>query len=292
VKENTLITIIVGNFECIRKENRMEVGIIGFGWLGSAIYENCVAHNISIKVGVRSNANFTKLKADKRATFLLEGEDFLEIPHTVGAKLTHLILCFPPPKTVDSGEYAAQLEALCRNLSPDCKIIFTSSTSVYPDDARNATEEYEFSEERIKSHPILLAENRLIESFGKNFTIFRLGGLVGGARQPANYLAGKNLQHPNSVVNLVGKDDVVAAVSYWLNFGLLSNLYNLVCPLPVTRAIYYSQAIERLKLEQPIIFSEDMALSKSIDGSKIEMENDFKYINQSALDLIKTIPVI
>ncbi len=270
----------------------MKVGIIGFGWLGAAIYENCVAHKISIQVGVRSNATFTKLKADKRDTFLLKGDGFLEMPHAVGAKLTHLILCFPPPKTADFTDYASQLAALCHNLSPDCKILFTSSTSVYPDDARNATEEYELSEERIKSHPILLAENRLIESFGKNITIFRLGGLVGGARQPANYLAGKNLQHPNSVVNLVGKEDVVEAVSYWLNFGLLSNLYNIVCPLPVTRANYYSQATERLKLELPIISLDDLALSKSIDGSKIEKENNFKYVNQSALDLIKTLPII
>jgi nucleoside-diphosphate-sugar epimerase len=257
------------------------IGIVGYGWLGKAIVDEFFAKKLPITVGIRSLKNESVLKS-KTIPFFHTDEN--KIPLEIALQLTHLIICIPPPQSENPNQYGKVLHELVAFIPNTCKVLFTSSTSVYPDLALEMDEDYKFDEDWIITNRICIAENTLLNKFEKQLTILRLGGLVGKNRNLAKYISGKILSYPTSVINLIEQKDVVNAIFYWYDYGFSSFIYNLVCPTQTKRADYYLTSCKDQNLPLPIIDLNDLTVSKSIIGTKISSENKFRYVYLSALD--------
>ena len=77
------------------------------------------------------------------------------------------------------------------------KIIFTSSTSVYPQLDIVFDETYDLNQLPGKNS-IIEAENVLRAHFSDRLTILRLGGLIGHDRHPIRFLTGRTIAKSGS----------------------------------------------------------------------------------------------
>lgn len=149
-------------------------------------------------------------------------------------------------------------------------LIYTSSTSVYGDLQGLVTEEMlpTPSEESGKN---LLKIEEWVKSF-PNWTILRLGGLVGENRHPGNYLAGKiGIKNPEAPVNLIHHGDVIRAVGEILSLEKKNDIYNLVSDEHRSRKEFYQEFAKKNNLSQPEFEAETKA-NKLVSNEKIKSQ--------------------
>lgn len=247
----------------------MKVLIIGCGWLGLPLAERMIQEGHQV---FGSSTNVTKLhtlEIKGITPFLYNGDEFAHLPEWSN-EIDCAILNFPPSKTQN---YPKQIEKLLEQLPPTCKIIFTSSTSVYQDvegevDERGAVE---------KNHPVYEAEEK-IKNSNKKFTILRLAGLIGGERHPVKYMSGKTYEDGNTLVNLVQRDDVIQAIISVINHEKWQKVFNICYPEHPKRVDYYCQKATDFNILKPNFILSDKT-GKKINGNTIQIELNFSYAN-------------
>ena len=153
------------------------------------------------------------------------------------------VITIPPSGiTGYAGKVAALIEAIDAAARP---VVFCSSTSVYPDEARTMVEsdvlpgeapaagEADAAPHGTPRGELLAAEGACARHPGH--VILRLGGLYGAGRHPVTFLSGRTgVPRPLAVVNMVHLDDVVAAVVAILDRGVAGEVFN-VCPIGIRR---------------------------------------------------------
>lgn len=245
----------------------MKVLIIGCGWLGLPLAERMIQEGHQV-FGTSTTEDKLQNLAQKGITpVLYKGTEGEKLPNW-STEIECAVINFPPSKSLD---YPKQVENLLKQLPTTCKIIFTSSTSVYEDvegtvDERGAVK---------KDHPVYQAEEKIRIS-GNPFVILRLAGLLGGERHPVKYMSGKTYPDGNSVVNLVQREDVIQAILLILNKNVWQNVYTICHPDHPTRVDYYCQKAIDFNLLKPNFILSDKG-GKRIDGNKIQLELGFCY---------------
>ena len=103
-------------------------------------------------------------------------------------------------------------------------------------------------------------------------TIVRFGGLIGGSRQPAKYLAGrKNLADGNAPVNLIHRDDCINILIEIVKQEAFGKVFNAVNPSHSKKAEYYFQKTKELGLEPPTFADTDSnEIFKKVDSENLK----------------------
>ena len=164
---------------------------------------------------------------------------------------TDALLVTLPPKRSEAGtreRYPAQIQAALEHVSPNTHVVFTSSTSVYPELNRTVTETDAGGDVSESGQAILEAEAFLS---ARNATILRLAGLYGYDRQPGRRLAGREVSGGDAPVNLVHRDDVVAVLVRVLEHNLRSLTLNVCADRHPTRREVYIRQAERYGFPPP-----------------------------------------
>ncbi|HLO44524.1 MAG TPA: hypothetical protein VK175_09335 [Leadbetterella sp.] len=212
------------------------ISILGCGWLGFPLAEELLKHHYKVKGSTTSPEKFDILQKKGiqpcriRLNPAFEGE-------TVFLDSEVLIINIPPKaKTLGEEYHLQQIKNLldeCRKPSSLKKIIFVSSTSVYPNIEKEMIESDADSE-----HFLVKAEN-LISDFceihNKAFVIIRFGGLMGYERNPCKYFTEKTAGD-GSRVNYIHRDDAVGAIMSLLHAKISNETINIVCPEHPSRA--------------------------------------------------------
>lgn len=193
------------------------IGIMGGGWLGLAVAEKAMERNHSIKVSTTHKEKSTLLKKKGFDAAVVEVSEFDingEIDFFNDVKL--LIISIPPGlrKNPDRN-YIAVIEQIINKieLTGIEKVIFTSSTSVYGNQAEIITEESELLGTTDAARQIIAVEKKLLEHKQFESCILRLGGLVGPNRHPIFTLSGKkNIPNPLSPINFIHQQDAVSII--------------------------------------------------------------------------------
>ncbi len=120
------------------------ISVLGCGWLGLPLAETLLKAGYQVKGSTRTKSDLTKLEEKGITSFLLELN-----PEIRGDGLDSffdsniLIIDFPPERRHDIVTYH-ELQAVSLidriKASPIDRVIFVSSTSVYPDLNREVTE--------------------------------------------------------------------------------------------------------------------------------------------------------
>ena len=260
------------------------VAIVGLGWLGMPLAVALTARGWQVTGskttpdGVEAARMCGIESCQLQLTPELECDaDELEALLSVDA----LVITLPASRTAQGGEnYLRAVQnlvdsALAFNVP---RIIFTSSTSVYGNDAGVMKEQSPLRPVTVAGQTLVELENWLHDLPGTSVDILRLSGLVGPKRHPGRFLAGKtDLPDGEQGVNLVHLDDVVAAIILLLQTPKGGHIYNLSAPAHPARQQFYPAVARQLGLTPPGFLPGDGKQGKLIDGNKICDELGFEY---------------
>ena len=242
-----------------------KIGIVGAGWLGLPLAEHFMLKGYKVFATTTNQEKKAKLTELGIQSALYSGD--ISAPSWFN-ELDWCVINFPPRKSTD---YSKQVNDLLHHLSSSCKLIFTSSTGVYPQESGVITEESEVD----KHHVVSLAE-KVIQHANRQWYILRLAGLVGPDRNPVHFLSGREVSNGQHPVNLVDQQDCIQAISTLVESNLSSQVFNVAYPNHPSKEAYYTQKAEILGLVPPVFSYGDLP-GKTIDGSKITRLTSFNY---------------
>ena len=234
--------------------------ILGAGWLGLEL-ANQLKNKYEIVVSARNNEKLLEYKNLGFNSYILNEEDFSSLD-----KLLHtdyLFINYPPSKF---DNYLSFLEKIYSHekIKTIEKIVFISSTSIYPNN------EGVFSESsiiKIPSNKIVFDAENLV--LNKTHIIFRVSALLGESRIAGKRLANKIVYFPNTKINFVHRNDVIGATIFAIKNNL-SGIFNLASKQYPTKEELYSFNAQKYSFEKPIFIDNAESIERIVDGSKIE----------------------
>jgi nucleoside-diphosphate-sugar epimerase len=240
------------------------ISILGCGWLGFPLAEYLIDKGWFVKGSTTSDEKLSQLKAAGIQPFLIDMSqpDSLDINFL---KSDYLLVNIPPSKLFREVEtYLPLIKAI--EESELTKVIFISSTSVYPSHNQIANEDdTEIIEDGQNA---LLDIERAFQKADFDTTIIRFGGLVGGVRYPGRFFtAEKVIKGANQPVNLIHLEDCIQIIERVLLKKCFGEVFNGVADTHPTRKEFYSLAV-KLKGAADLCFNEEEIAYKIISNKK------------------------
>ena len=246
------------------------ITILGTGWLGFelAIF---LKQNFKIKVSSRTVEKIKMYEDEGLASYILNENNLDSLEQLLDTN--YLFINFPPSKFEDYLLFLSKIynHKSIKNIE---KIIFISSTSIYPNIQGLFNEEYKIKESSSKL--VFEAENLVKE---KSDVIFRVAGLVGGSRYFGKRSANKVVEYPKTPINFVHRNDVIEATKFVIENNI-NGIFNLCSSKHPTKEEIYNFNSKKYDFEKPIFLDNKEFLNRLIDGSKIEkLGFSYKYNN-------------
>ena len=160
------------------------------------------------------------------------------------------------------------------------KVIFISSTSVYPRINKVMTEENEV----VKNHPLVAIENLFRKNTFFETTIIRFAGLFGGERQPANWFKnGRKIPQPKGFVNMIHQEDCINIIHEIINQNCWNQVFNACSNHHPTRREFYTIAKLSKGFEVPEFKENEVYEWKIISSKKVQEVLNYKFIHDDLL---------
>lgn len=253
------------------------IAIAGLGWLGQPLGYRLASLGYIVKGSVTTVEKATLLQQSGFDAYPVEISEN-GIAGEIKALLNNvdsLIIMIPPGLRKNTGaDYVLKMAHLIAALNDSdvSKIILVSSTSVYDDLQGNVTEIDDPKPETIAGKQLRQVEELFMNSEGFKTTIVRFGGLLGGSRNPAKYLAGrKDLADGDAPVNLIHREDCINILIEILKKDAFGKVFNAVNPNHPKKADYYIQKTKELGLEPPTFAATDSnEIFKQVDSENLK----------------------
>lgn len=232
------------------------IAIAGMGWLGLPLARKLKTFGFKVKGSVT--------KPEKASTLQKSGFDVYPMTLTEAGvqgslkgflkEVTDLVVMIPPGLRRNTGsDYVLKMSHFLTEVErysvQNC--LFISSTSVYGD-AQGRVTEKDLPRPENEAGRQLFQVEQLFFTSSCNSSILRFGGLFGGNRQPARYLAGReNLSGANAPVNLIHRQDCMGIISEILRQQAFGHIFNGVHPDHPKKADYYTRKALDLGLQPP-----------------------------------------
>lgn len=251
------------------------VSIIGLGWLGLPLAISLKEKGFEVKGSTTSQEKTNELNSKGISTFMLklsphpEGRAFLNLFES-----DILFVNIPPrSRTMPESFHPEQIKFI-KSMAVQAgveKIIFISSTSVYPDLNRELDEDFLLTKENTGNTSLFQAENILLHDSNYDLTIIRFGGLLGVDRIPGKYFSGKTNVVGDSPVNYIHRDDAVGISSWVIENNLWNEIFNGVAPNHPNRKLVYEKNAKDLGFAPPMDYAPvGKSQWKQISSQKIQ----------------------
>ena len=261
-----------------------DVSILGCGWLGRALGQHLVEHDVRVRGSTTTPEKVEALQQDGIEPYLLTLD-----PGLSGDDVTSfftspvLVLNVPPPRGHDDvrSRHLRQIDAVRSAAATGAVrwVLFASSTSVYPNVEQRVTEadvppgepDALSGPRRSTGRVLLEAEARLMDDSAFDTTIVRFGGLYGDDRHPGRFLAGRSdVGRPKAPVNLIHQDDCVSLLRTLIEQDCRDDVFNACADAHPTRREVYTRAAKVLGLESPSFDDTDATTGKIVDNQKVK----------------------
>jgi len=264
------------------------IAILGCGWLGLPLAAKLASAGYAVNGSTRSEEKLRSIQLLGIEPFKISVDEHIEGEELAAFfDVDLLIINFPPgrrhpdvetrhPKQVRSIVEAAQAQKVPR-------IIFTSSTGVYGNEAQYAIESTPLAPVRASGKALVRAEQYLQSIENVEVTILRLAGLFGGSRNPARFMAGKeNLTNGAAPVNLVHLDDVLACIEQVIEQEAFGQVFNVCADAHPSRKAFYTKQAQLQGLKPATFIDEADSQNKIVVNDKIKqaLGVDFEKSNQ------------
>lgn len=255
------------------------ITIIGTGWLGLPLAQtlSTKAHNVYAS---RTTLSGVDELTDKRLHAFrcdLTQRDHSLSQHLIQQHSDIVIGCFPPGLRKGKGQdYPMQWQYLVEQakLANVKKIIMVSSTSVYPNVAKEMLEQdaslllAQQNEAFSDGARIMLQAEQYVIDSDLNYVIVRCSGLIGPNRHPSRFAARLPQVSRLAPANMLHLEDAVGVVTFAAE-KLSNQIVNATTPQTVSKAEFYQAALNAAQLNSPLPPIVDIA-DKRIMSKKIE----------------------
>lgn len=268
-----------------------DVSILGCGWLGRALGQHLVEHDVRVRGSTTTPEKVEALQRDGIEPYLLTLD-----PGLSGDDVTSffaspvLMLNVPPPRGRDDirSWHLRQIDAV-RSAAAEGAVrwvLFASSTSVYPNVEQRVREadvppgepDALSGPRRSTGRVLLEAEARLMDDPAFDTTIVRFGGLYGDDRHPGRFLAGRSdVGRPEAPVNLIHQDDCVSLLRTLIEQDCRDDVYNACADAHPTRREVYTRSAKVLGLEPPSFDDTDATMGKIVDNQKVKDQCGYQF---------------
>ncbi len=248
--------------------------ILGCGWLGISLAEFLIQKNAVIKGSTRSEEKLKVLKESGIQSFIVDVEK--EIVDSDFFNCDVLLIMITSKDINAYQNLVNQIEK-----SRLKKVIFISSTSVYPRNNKTYTEK----DETIDDALLVWVEELFRSNPNFKTTIIRFAGLYGGKRQPGNWFAKKEIPQPNGFVNMIHRDDCIKIISKIIEEDVFEETFNACADHHPTRKEFYIKARKKLGKSEPIFKTESKLIFKKISPTKLINRLNYQFIHNDLLDL-------
>jgi len=255
------------------------LGVIGCGWLGMAVAKDFIKKGWRVKGTVRKEENKSVLEAHNIQAFkYILGKQDADFSSFLN-NLDLLLIAVPPGLRKGSAhEYLKNLELLKRQLKEDlpagCRVLFISSTGVYPSQGGPYSEHSSWEAHSEKADALLAAE-KIISQLAQESCVIRFSGLIGPGRDPLRSLIQRDhIAGGHLAANLIDQKDGLRLLWLLSQIEQLPRLLNAVYPQKIKKADFYSQKALALGMSPPNFTQGNLALARHIVS---EIELPFKY---------------
>ena len=267
----------------------MIISILGCGWLGLPLGEHLRDNGHTIKGSTTTSEKLQILKGKNIQPYHISLDPTLNAnadPDFWDSDL--LVLNIPPGRSRENVEtfHDRQIQAVIKEIerSPITKVIFVSSTSVYPEKPGLVAEVDALEGQAVRSsgNALLKAEKRLLASTDFDTTVLRFGGLYGYERHPIKHLAGRTeLSKGNASVNLIHQDDCIGIITKIIENNISNEIFNAVSDGHPPKNMYYPAIAREHGYEPPTYQDDDRDDYKIVSNTKLKQQLNytFKYPN-------------
>lgn len=267
------------------------ISILGCGWLGMPLAQKLIGDGYRVKGSTTRAEKLDNLKAAGIEPFRIVLGESPEGDLKPFLDSDILIVDLPPGRGDDVVEqHVGQISQLIDALidSPVSRVLFVSSTSVYPALNREVTEE-DASDPDAADSPVgqalLYVEEMLRSEQAFRSTIVRFSGLIGYDRNPARYLLRMSeLADPEQPMNLIHRDDCIAIIEAIIGKELWGEVFNASCEQHPKRREFYAVAAESQGVALPPVAGSSPNLPFKIIGSRKLVEKlDYRFLHPDPL---------
>tara|TARA_A100001015_G_C14769319_1_gene624575 strand:+ start:49 stop:864 length:816 start_codon:yes stop_codon:yes gene_type:complete len=269
----------------------MKISLLGCGWLGTALLKPFSKEGHDVIVSTRSEIKKFQFQQQGTPAVVLNLPDCS--PHLIPSfwESDVMIITVPFKRSFsDPTLYKTQIESIMPELKKHRyqKIIFTSSTSVYPLTDGDVDENTPIDVNNPRSK-VLSEVEQLILSCPASL-VLRFGGLFGPNREPNLFLKqAHQLDYGMSPVNLIHLEDCVAIITKLINSSLEDSIYNVVATKHPTKKEFYNHILKYYDL--PILsFKDNKKKYKIVSNFKLlkDLKYQFRYPDpRDAYDITK-----
>jgi nucleoside-diphosphate-sugar epimerase len=253
---------------------KQKISIFGCGWLGFPLATHLLDKKYIVKGSTTSENKMDHLRSNKIEPFLIDIDSLNNDSEFFN---TDVLIIAITSKNIESFQgLVSRIEK-----STVKKVIFISSTSVYPTSEMPITEEFD-----TLNSPLALIEQLFLSNNLFKTTVIRFGGLFGGERQPGNFFkSGRVIKNPEGVVNMIHRDDCISIIEQVIENGNRNQVYNACANSHPTRRDFYTKAKQGLGFEIPIFEENNPVEMKLISSEKLIKNLNYNFIHSDLLSI-------
>lgn len=259
------------------------IALLGCGWLGLPLAKELIQLGYSVNGSTTSTEKLPLLQENGISPFLIRCHE-QQLEGDWQAFLSEqeiLIVAIPPKLRGENREnFVAKIQTLisCIETTTVKKVLFISSTSVYPDTDSEITEQTIPQPDTENGRQLLEAETLLQNHPNFKTTVLRFGGLIGADRHPVKFLAGKqNIENPDSLINFIHQTDCIGIIIRLLEKEIWGDVFNAVTPFHPTRENYYIRKALALELPVPHFSHDKPSPVKRILSDKLQQVLEYEF---------------
>lgn len=242
------------------------ISILGCGWLGLSLAKHFAKRGFMVKGSTTSTNKLNLIEEVGAKPFIVNID--LEDDYTEFLDSEILVIAI----TSKNSEAFRSLISQIENSTIE-KVVFISSTSVYPFKNEIVTE----NSETVDS-PLAKIEELLKNNTSFSTTILRFGGLFDEQRHPGKFIKrASQLENPNGRVNLIHKTDCITCIEEIINQNVWNEIFNACSDSHPTREEFYTIQMQNLNLEAPVFKQIVPVKFKSICSKKIKKQLNISF---------------
>jgi len=267
--------------------DKTSVSILGCGWLGLPLAKTLISEGFEVRGSTTNSEKLTVLEQAGIAPYLIRLNPVLnESAELSFFRSEMMVINIPPGRRRQDVEtfYPNQIKEILFQ-KPTEKIIFVSSTSVYPDCNREVRETDspapKAADNTLKASgkALLLAED-IIRNYSSKATIVRFCGLMGPERHPGRFLAGRQLPSSGQApINFIHLDDCIAILKQIIHQEKWGEVFNACSDAHPTKESFYTQAAAKLELDPPQFSKRATPSYKKVNSDKLKQQLSYQFIH-------------
>jgi nucleoside-diphosphate-sugar epimerase len=271
-----------------------KIAILGCGWLGLPLALDFVNSGFSVNGSTTKTQKLANIASLNIVPFLVQLDNEIigdHIQQFLDADL--LIINIPPGRHQGTeNNYLSKMNKLAVEVvkSPIAKIIFISSTSVYPE-INNLVTENSTLDLNNESAKILVSAEEVFKNIPQiKTTIIRFSGLIGSERHPGRFFGGKeNIPNGLAPINLIHLDDCIGIINWVIEKEIWGEIINGVAPDHPQKMDFYSIASEKYNQSSARFIAERKAF-KIVSSAKIIEEYGYLFKVPRLMDWLLQTP--